>query len=295
MEIRIKNKTPKELTDYWDNRAPKGVCYRGEVFYTTTPLPLYIKRRNWLLSKTEEEIKKIYTSGGRLMVLDFGCGDGFYSVWLTQKFPDLQVFGCDLSHKMIESAVNRANIKQCKINFKVADSAIPFDTKFDVILVFAVLAHIMDDNILDSVIKDLNHRLKPQGRLLVFEQTASKARYGKTWFRRSEKDYESKFNKVGLSIKSKFTIEYPFFWIVHNPVKGVLGIIINKILRMYKKEKNYNFNQVNIYLLICEILMKLSPIFDGKLVKQKNNMSNTLFILTHESSNNSKNIVNSYE
>jgi 2-polyprenyl-3-methyl-5-hydroxy-6-metoxy-1,4-benzoquinol methylase len=64
---------------YWNMRADNSYKYKGECFYTLTPIPYYYSRRRILLKLLGREIKKI----NKGKILDFGCGDGFYLKYFT--------------------------------------------------------------------------------------------------------------------------------------------------------------------------------------------------------------------
>lgn len=64
---------------YWEERGENIKRYKGKEFYTVTPFPFYVYRRNRIL----EILKGIDVEGKR--ILDLGCGDGYYSRYLIKK------------------------------------------------------------------------------------------------------------------------------------------------------------------------------------------------------------------
>ena len=59
---------------YWNDRANKTYRYKGEEFYTITPIPYYYKRRKAILSF----LAKCILENKAESVCDYGCGDGEY-------------------------------------------------------------------------------------------------------------------------------------------------------------------------------------------------------------------------
>ena len=94
---------------YWEQRAKNIRKYKGEEFYTITEIPFYVYRRNRIL----EILNGISVEGKR--ILDFGCGDGYYSRYLKKR--GAEVIGVDISSGMVNLA---------KENAKKYDLEIPF-------------------------------------------------------------------------------------------------------------------------------------------------------------------------
>lgn len=86
--------------EYWDKRSRMAVEYKGEKFYTVTPLPYYYRRRAILLN----HLDSFFWSNDIEKVCDFGCGDGWYLQYFSTKFGKKKYFGVDSSEKMIERA-----------------------------------------------------------------------------------------------------------------------------------------------------------------------------------------------
>lgn len=248
-------KTSDTIKKYWESRGEGIVHYKGESFYTVTSLPYYLKRRNVLLSKIKAYIYDNNSERGS--ILDFGCGDGYYTTWAKQHFPEAQVCGCDLSSNMIASSISRADQMNLDIKYRVSDSNIPFKEKFDIIIIVAVFAHIMDEDLLmNSIIKDLKNHIKENGVLLLFESTGIEPRKGKTWHRRSKEFYESLFSINGFTLDSTYSIQYPFFQYCDKMSRkfySLLRGLFRKIGRIddesqIKGVENLNNNNLYIYI-----------------------------------------------
>lgn len=273
----VKKKTSEDIIAYWEKRGSSAFVFQGEIYYTITSLPLYLKRRKLLLNLVEPIIQRIAeNSVTSINVLDFGCGDGYYSCWLKEKFDHINVFGCDLSVKMIEMAKSRANSKNINIKYKVSDSSIPFSGKFDIIIVNAVLAHVIDSNNLLLILKNMKDHLNFNGIILIYESTSEIPRQGSTWHRRTQKQYEEYFIKVGLKTSYKNTLYFPIF----NSLDKINRKIFKKMFSLFNK-KDYlnNLNQSNSYLFTSRLILGVSIIFG---IFYKSSDGNTLFVLTKE-------------
>lgn len=207
------NPTGSDITDYWEGRGNEFVEYHGESFYTVTSLPLYVFRRGLLLELVDCMINKFLKEGDR--ILDFGCGDGFYSNWIKQKYPSMEVYGCDLSANMIGRARANAEVGQNDVVFKVSDSGIPFNQRFDMVLIVAVLAHIMNQNQKEEVIENISDHLVDDGLVCLFERTGGETpKKGDTYQRDYLETYIDLFEKNGFETLSVQSVQFPLFEII---------------------------------------------------------------------------------
>lgn len=96
-------------------------------------------------------------------ILDIGCGTGAFA----RLFDKNNYFGIDILPAYIEHAK-----KNCPGNFRVMDAAdLKFpDEYFDRILIMAVLHHLSDEDS-DKVIREAKRVLKPDGRILIMENS----------------------------------------------------------------------------------------------------------------------------
>ena len=108
-------------------------------------------------------------------LLDVGCGGGQAAIRMKEKYPYLRLTGIDTSEAMIASAINRARIKDCEINFEIADAeAIPFqDSSFEVVYSFGSVKHW--SNPLKGI-GECWRVLKPGGELVIADATSDATR-----------------------------------------------------------------------------------------------------------------------
>lgn len=110
-------------------------------------------KRNYLL----EGILKVFEGEPRGAVADLGCGDGDYSVALTDM--GFKVTACDLDVKRFKH--------QGKIDFKVCDvtKPLPFaDGSLDYIILAEVIEHLRNPY---QVMAELSRILRPGGKLVL--------------------------------------------------------------------------------------------------------------------------------
>lgn len=105
-------------------------------------------------------------------ILDIGCGTGLH-LEMYRNF-GCSLYGIDTSPSMLEKAEARLGKN---VDLRKADATeIPFNSDFfDLVLCMLVL-HEMDDNIRYKVLKEMHRVVKQNGRVLVIDFHAGKAR-----------------------------------------------------------------------------------------------------------------------
>jgi SAM-dependent methyltransferase len=91
-------------------------------------------------------------------VLDVGCGAGSVAKAVKRERPDLEVFGCDLSH----SALDVATASPEGVNFRLATAEkLPFAAgELDFVWIFDVLEHVENP---EHVLREVARVLRPGG------------------------------------------------------------------------------------------------------------------------------------
>ena len=186
--------------EHWNKRGNNFFVYKGEKFYTITPIPYYVKRRKVLLSLAlkwilKDEIRRI---------CDFGCGDGWYIQYFAKFAKGKEWIGIDLSTTMIEKAKENFPDTSFYVNDHISDEI----KNIDLVIVFAVFAHILEDDNLRKVINSIRRSLSPKGKLIVFEQVAPISYGGKTFKRRSIKEYLTIISQTGFELKEKYLVSF---------------------------------------------------------------------------------------
>lgn len=187
--------------DYWQYRAKFSYRYKGETFYTVTPVPLYYRRRKVLV----DLLTKLIDETGATQICDFGCGDGWYLNYLAQRYQDKKLFGVDLSESMIE----RARQACPEADLQVSGDGILFEDKFDLIYGFAVFAHVMDDDKVESLFRNIANKIDSNGYFLIFEQVGPQRRQWDNFCRRTSDEYIEIASKCGFYPEKRTLIAFP--------------------------------------------------------------------------------------
>lgn len=115
---------------------------------------------------------RMFTPSRDSSILDIGCGTGLH-LEMYRNF-GCSLYGIDTSPSMLEKAEARLGKN---VDLRKADATeIPFNSDFfDLVLCMLVL-HEMDDNIRYKVLKEMHRVVKQNGRVLVIDFHAGKAR-----------------------------------------------------------------------------------------------------------------------
>lgn len=103
-------------------------------------------------------------------ILDIGCGNGYPTAILYNKFKKSDIIGIDIDKRDAWQTINEAY----PIQFQTYNGKdIPFKNKtFDVVVLFGVLEHInenkQDNKIETELLKEILRVLKPHGYLFIF-------------------------------------------------------------------------------------------------------------------------------
>jgi malonyl-CoA O-methyltransferase len=99
-------------------------------------------------------------------LLDLGCGKGRYLKHISAKFPDIEIYGCDISNKVTKSLTKIVEVKHGAI------VNIPFeDQQFDLVFTVEALEHCVN---LDAALREINRVVKPNGTILIVDKNISK-------------------------------------------------------------------------------------------------------------------------
>jgi len=132
--------------DYEDAKTVEG---RGELRTGT---------RDLAALRLERCLEAIEGTSGKL--LEIGCGAGRYTRAFLHYRPDLDVYGCDISHIALDEA--RAADSTGKIEYKLGDALdLTYeDNSFDIVLLFDVFEHVTD---VGKAADEVARVLKPGG------------------------------------------------------------------------------------------------------------------------------------
>ena len=115
---------------------------------------------------------------GLKRVLEVGVGMGYAAQYLSRKFPDLEIYGTDISERSVQHASAR-----CKGHFAVADLGdLPWrGLRFDAILMLEVLEHVEAPRTFE-VLRWLHSMLSEAGLLILSVPLESVSDLRKSYF-----------------------------------------------------------------------------------------------------------------
>lgn len=187
-----------------------GAVYNGEI---------YARRIDALESMLERHVRK---PPQQLRVLDVGCGSGFYThFWQAKGVRDY--VGADISARAIEHLSDtypgyqfvRADVTE------FLPELIHSTGPFDVITVFDVLYHIVDDLRVDAAVENIAALVAPGGRLLIMDQLCKRDYQVSRHVKYRHRDtYLSMFDRSALTLVDS---ELLFHFLVP-PITGVRAV-----------------------------------------------------------------------
>ena len=188
----------------------------------------------WTSTTPPEELVELIDSGKikPCKVLDVGCGEGFYSIYLASK--GFEVTGMDLAENAIKLAKQNAKKSEVKIKFIAMDiSEInKLNEKFDFILGWAILHHIIPEK-RKKYVEKLSKLLNKNGKYLSisFSINDRKSDKGKKFKEVTEgqKRPEGTRRPIGATLYFSTLEELkdlfePFFKIIENKVYEKPGV-----------------------------------------------------------------------
>ncbi len=144
---------------FWERRLSQHFDLKGVghiAFSTTYNGWLYRRKRRCI----EEFFKNVDLKGKQ--VLDIGCGTGFFVEWYLRR--GAKVTGVDITALAIERLSAKLDA-----NFQVADitdPAFPVRGPFDIVNMWDVIYHIVDQNGFDRALVNIKDCLNPDGLFL---------------------------------------------------------------------------------------------------------------------------------
>ena len=149
-----------------------------------------IQNRNKYLSRALEN------TGDDALLLDFGCGSGNISNFLSSK--GFRTVGVDIAFDLL--ALNNR-----KSNLVCYDGmTLPFKNEtFSAAVSYVVLNHLLDDGYLLSMLHEIHRLLKPGASFIAIEQISHRDRFTDAGMKKQR----SRTNYIGLFSEAGFTVE----------------------------------------------------------------------------------------
>ena len=153
--------------------------------------------------------------GDNKLVLDFGCGSGLTTEFLHKN--NIDVIGIDISLQLLKKANSRLNNRALPV-LQYDGIKIPINTKtIDSAVTYVVLNHIINEQHLVDVLKEIKRVLKDNGRVFAIEQTRRKTKLNKDGSKKqlSINDFKKLFINSGLRVESCKIIRYGHFPLIY--------------------------------------------------------------------------------
>lgn len=118
-----------------------------------------------------EIIEKYVPRRGK--ILDFGCGHGFFSLYMSKKSKDRSILGIDISKKKIDIASR--SIHDRNVSFEYSDKTVSYLKErfcYNAIVILNVL-YLLKRNDQKNIIKNASGALNKNGKLLIVEPDAN--------------------------------------------------------------------------------------------------------------------------
>ncbi len=153
--------SPKPIQNLSENEIIELCDLRLKYFSDLVDKKYNFRVLNCIINEINKNIS------GNLSILDFGCGDGYYTKELEKLIPNSTTSGVDLSHKAVNLAntrgvnANTISISNGKINY-FSGTVNQLDESFDVIVSMFVL-HFKIDFVF---IEEISRLLKKNGFLI---------------------------------------------------------------------------------------------------------------------------------
>ena len=133
------------------------------------------------------------------VIMDAGCGSGYSSQLIKEKFTPKRLIAFDYMPEQIKLAEKRSSKNNLNIDFFVGDirKTRESDRSIDCVFIFGVIHHIPD---WENALKEVHRILKPEGVLLIEEPH----------YRFEFEELESEMENIGFHIleKKKFLFGY---------------------------------------------------------------------------------------
>ena len=142
------------------------------------------------------------------VVLDFGCGTGSLTRALVAS--GRHVLGVDISAGLLQRTPERA-LGDSALFVRYDGTRLPVaDASVGVVTTYVVLNHVIDDDALVAILRELHRVLVPGGRLVAIEQVRTRRTIDKSaWqHRRTFGDFLSHFTAAGFESVSADIVRY---------------------------------------------------------------------------------------
>jgi ubiquinone/menaquinone biosynthesis C-methylase UbiE len=231
-------------------------------------------KRNYKVSFFEDyrlkRLTELLILKKRSKLLDIGCGGGIITESLQSYFPEVKVYGCDISKKALDYAkkFGKGDIKYKKI----INNKLPFENNFfDACIALDVIEHVED---IDFLLKEINRVLKKGGLFLSHTPTEGE-KFTHTWL----------WSKIGIGKE----MTYRRYGHIHPELthRSLLRSIDKSGLKVIK----INYSEHFLYQLISLIAYFVPLEILDKLFKKNADLYKDKYINLGKKNENQKNVI----
>lgn len=169
------------------------------------------------------------------LVLDFGCGTGGLVHALCQS--GREVIGVDISIELLKLARSR-EYDEAVLFVEYSGFPLPMtDNSVEAVVVYVVFAYMVDDAYFSKILTEIHRVLKPNGQLLIIDQSRRKRHFEQQGMKvqRPVKEFENILEESNFDCEGSQILRYGRF--VFLPlIKS--GLISNKYFRTISKIEN---------------------------------------------------------
>jgi len=204
---------------YWD-----GLAALGPEASVIDPNDKRGVKNAYIKFLRDEQIWTIFnTLENDSLVLDFGCGSGNISSYLSNM--GLRTIGIDISIELLKLASNNVN-KEVSNFIHYDGKSIPIESnQFSGAVTYVVLSYITEDDELKNILKQILCSLKPGAKFVVIEQTKGKAKIcdDGNKLQRTKKSYIDIFSEIGFKVNQTKDIRSGHFLFLYALRYGLMG------------------------------------------------------------------------
>lgn len=192
-------------------------------------LEFFSKEHHYFAEYKVLVLKKLLESDPN-SILDFGCGIGRSTFFLTQHFPNAKIYGCDLSEKSL--AIAKKHIPSA--HFFNSEDMQQHTTKFNIIFISCVFHHIPPALRL-STLQSVLSACAPRARIVIFEHNprnvvtrylAKRCPFDQNAILLNSRELKQLLVTVGVkNIHCRYTLFFPPKWRWLNSIEYYLRFI----------------------------------------------------------------------
>lgn len=188
---------------YWENRLEdeKGLKSVGCIRFSSS-------YNNWLYKAKQECLEDVLETFNvePKTILDIGSGTGFFIDYYKKKF-NSEITGLEITKIGAKRLTNNFPFAQI-ICQDISSSNLNLGKSFDLVNVFDIIYHILDDKLFVNAIGNISKHINSNGYLILTDNFRTTTNQGKHVHHRAIEDYKKIFQQNNIQILGVFPIYY---------------------------------------------------------------------------------------